>query len=379
MKKINYKSLLAAGYLLIFVMGFVSCESSDKRLVVPEEMEEKLTAELSKPLEVVSLNKDEAGKIDETFKVLISRNIDLDRAKKNESKRFKDRVSYIQETERNIPIYIKKDLNLKELKKEVPKRKELKSVDTTETVLKIKELKEVELDKEDIEKVKPVKMVYKRSPGRYSFRKLVDVEPKRKLEKNKAIELAKEFFEINELVKINEFDKYGEIVVYEIREDRGLHGSDSTSKDILLMQGVKIKRMYMDKPVVNSRISLDFNPDTEEIFGLKHYNWTLMKQGSEVPVQKEIAKVPDKVLDILEETAKKYCDENEKAILKNITSAWFQTETELIPILVCEIEVGDIDTEGAHNHTYIQYINLAGSDDVFNPFIKKEYESPVTP
>ena len=377
--KNNNKLLLNAVCLFAFLMGFISCDTSDKYLVVSEEMEEKLTVELSKPLEEVSLNNEAAGKTEETFRVLISRNIDLDKAKKNESKRFKDRVSFIQETENNVPIYIKKDLNLKEPKKEEPIREELKREDTKDTLLKSKEVQEIELVRVNDKKVKPIKMIYRKSPGMYSFRKLVDSESKRKLEKEKAIELAKEFFESNELVKIDEFDKYGEIEVYELRDDLGSHGSDDTFKDILLLQGVKINRMFMDKPVVNSRVSLDFNPDTEEILGIKHYNWTSTKQDSRVPVKKETVKVTDNVLDILEETAKKYCGENKKALLKNISSAWFQTDTELIPILVCEIEVGDIETEGAHRDTYIQYINLAGNDDIFNITKKKEYEPPVTP
>ncbi|MFQ5821373.1 MAG: hypothetical protein ACE5I5_15415 [Candidatus Heimdallarchaeota archaeon] len=332
MRKIISKVILCVGcFFIIYGMAF------NQELLISPEMHAVLDAELSKPLRVYSLDLEEGRRIDEAFRDWVSGSMDLEKAQRRESDRFKDRVTYLQEMDQNIPRFLIEGF-----------------------------------EQRGLENTRPIKIYYKRGPNWFSFRKLLDIEAGSTIERERAIELVRDFLLRNNFVRVTEFDTFGEIQVPELRRN---YGSDPEfpGKVVLMMQGVKFQRKYMGSPVINSRISVDFHPDTEEILGFKHHNWTPVREGTGTPIPQELYKGPEDIEDNLREKIKKYCGPSERTEIGNIASAWFQTKTELIPILACEIR--KLEQEDI----YIEYINLAGSDDVFYPPRKLGVEPEVAP
>jgi len=320
MRKMILEATLCMGCLFILYGSAFAQE-----LVVPPEMRQALERELSKPLRMYPLDPEEAGRIDEAFSAWVSRSIDLATAQKRESERFKDRVTYYQEVPENVPRFIRE-----------------------------------EFGQIGLRNPRPVEIFHRRGPNWFSFRKILDIEAEGKIEREEAIQMVRDFLLRNNFVKITDSDTFGEILVPELRSD--YHPDpDSPVKDVLILQSVKFRREFMGSPVANSRISVDLHPDTQEILGFKHYNWIPAKERNGVTIPQESVKSPSEVEDNLREKIRAYCRESEQANLVSITPAWFQTNAELIPILVCEIEVARIEREDR----FTEYINTAGSDDVF--------------
>ena len=347
MRKLILKATLSVGCVLVFILLNLSWSlrlvgsPPEGVLVVSPEIREDLAMQLSKSFTEYSLDLEEAKKIDKAFRGWVSGSINFNKVKEKKSKIFKKRVFYYQETEKNIPRFIKK-----------------------------------RPDKRGLKNIRPIQMFYRISPNRFSFRKLLDAKAEVNIEKKQAIKIIRNFLLKNNFLRINEFDKPGEI---RLRELRGNYdsGNDSPGKDVLIMQGVNFSREFMGVPVINSKITVDFHPDTEEILGFKHYNWTPVKQRTRVSIPKEKAKSLEDVLGNLNQRVRSYCGSSEKARLEKVTSAWFQTETKVVPILVCQIVVEQTVVEDMRAHRHIEYINLVGNDDVF--YLKEREVNPVKP
>jgi hypothetical protein len=119
----------------------------------------------------------------------------------------------------------------------------------------------------------------------------------------------------------------------------------------------------MGGPVVNSVIAVDYQPDTTEVLALKHHNWTPAAAAQAQIQASEAGRTLDDVLKELSDQAKEYCGPYGQATLRQVTRGWFQTETDIIPILMCQVDVPHED----HSDGYTQVVNLA---------VREEQESP---
>jgi hypothetical protein len=290
---------------------------------VSREINEALRA-ISEPLSIYALDLAEAKNIDASFEKWVAENMDFEKATKRESRRFKNRETCYYQTEKNHSQFM-------------------------------------ETDKKSVIENKPTEMFYKHSPNCFSYRKYYNAEATTSLKKDEAIQIVKGFLLRNNFVKLNDFDTFGDIQVPELRRNCSAD-SVSQEREVVLLQRVKFQRMFRGVSVVNSMICVDFFPDTKEILGFKHYNWTPGTSEKDAkPLSKKSTKNSVEIQKNLNEKIKKYCNATEKAQVDNIMPAWFQTETELIPILACEIKV----LKSGNYETYQEYINLTGNDDIF--------------
>jgi hypothetical protein len=139
-------------------------------------------------------------------------------------------------------------------------------------------------------------------------------------------------------------------------------------REVLILQQVRYRRKYLGAPVINSRISIDYHPDTLEVLGFKHYNWTPVGRSAQVPISRSEMKSRAEIEGALRQTMREFWNESESATLTSVIPMWFQTEDQLIPILYCQLERAQTGCGDVCTHL----VNLAGSDLVF-------YATPKVP
>ncbi|MDQ7780878.1 MAG: hypothetical protein RDV41_14370, partial [Planctomycetota bacterium] len=198
------------------------------------------------------------------------------------------------------------------------------------------------------------------------FRKLIDHETQKKIEKEQAIQLVKDFLVREGLVRLGKGEAFGPVRVCSLQRDRETE-EDLPGEQSVLLQSVKLGREFAGKPVVNSMISVYFHPDNREVLGIKHWNWTSVST-KEAPERLTPIKRQKEVESAVTRRMQGACAKLERAEVTRVTRAWFQTEDELIPVLAFEVEIKRTDEKGNTSPRYhTEYVNLVGDDEALRP------------
>lgn len=294
-------------------------------LVIPPDKAVILDRELGRDINSYRLNLNHCQDIGDRFGQWVALSMDFDVATRRMSDQFKGRESFYEELAENIPIFM------------------------------------FGRGAAGLENDTPVPIIYRRSAGRFSFRKLLDVETQHEVDNENALQMATAFIEDLGLVTETALDKIGEITYPKLIQLDPPDDDEGPDTESVILQQVRFKRMFAGRPVLNSRISVDFHPDTLEVLGFKHYNWSLVHERSPVPVPRGDVKTRAQVEETLRQAVAEYWTSEQAATLTRVASAWFQTDTDLIPILAFEVarpETGSGDVLSA-------LINVAGPDKVF--------------
>jgi len=294
-------------------------------LVIPPGASAILSRELARNMNTYPLNQNDAQEIGDRFAHWVSQSMDFDLATKRMSTQFAGRETFYEELAENIPIFMF-GRGVKGLTSDMS-----------------------------------VPIIYRRSAGRYSFRKLLDVEAETTVADDVAMEMAITFLNELGIVTQTELDTFGEITYPKLIQLDPPDDDEGPDTESVILQQVRFKRLFGGRPVLNSRISVDFHPDTLEVLGFKHYNWSMVHERSASPVPRGDVKTRSQVEETLRLAAAEYWTPEQVATLTQIIPGWYQTETGLIPTLAFEIkreETGSGDVLSA-------LVNVAGSDEVF--------------
>ena len=307
--------------LLLFSHGTVLVAE----LVIPPGASAILNRELARNMNTYPLNQNEAQKIGDRFAHWVAQSMDFDVAQKRMSAQFAGRETFYEELAENIPIFMF-GRGAKGL--------------TSDT---------------------PVPIIYRRSAGRFSFRKLLDVKAETTVDDGVAMEMAITFLNDLGLIAQTTLDMIGQITYPRLIQLDPPEDDEGPDTESVILQQVRFSRMFAGRPVLNSRISVDFHPDTLEVLGFKHYNWSAVYERLASPVPRGDVKSRAQVEETLRRTVAKYWTPSEVATLTQVIPGWFQTETGLIPTIAFEIK----REETGSGDILSTLVNVAGSDDVF--------------
>jgi hypothetical protein len=290
-------------------------------------------------------------KLDQTkrlFRAWISPSIDLSRAKKKERKLY-FRTTYIQEVKKEkLRLPTERWLSPKGgLQKPVKDLAQLSA--QTKLQLSI-----------------PVKTLYREGLTYFKFQKIKEMRAETRLKESDAVRLAKDFLLENGFLTQTQKDSIGRIDITDrrINEDRG---EGRKPDDYLVQQDIVFHRVFEGKPVINSKITVGLLPDTKEIVLIKHFNWTPLEEKKKAPVSSQrLASVRSvsgsSILKGLKKKIRASCGNFTKAEIMRVTPAWFQTEDELIPVMVSAVRT---KYPSGYVGAYTDVTNLVGSDDIF--------------
>ena len=345
--------------ITLFIVSFVWSQAEDVKIIVPNTVKSEIKNVAAIVKSVVPTTYEVLEKKRLLFKTWVSGSIDLQKAKKRESKRFM-RTSFTQEV-------IKEKLRTtKERLKMIREQKRLKPQ------LLLHEIQVKEL-------TKPTRVLYREGPMYFQFIKFKKLMANVPLSKDEAISMAREFCIANKFIEETPKDKIGRIDVIErrINEERG---EGEKSDDYLVQQDVVFERWYEGKPVINSKIVMGLHPTTKEIIQFKHFNWVPLKEESTKRIsQQELKKVKtattEEIQKRIEGKIRRISGNFLRAEIKKVVPAWFQTNEKLIPVLVFEVELEFPRQEAREKRSYLEAINLVGSDDVFY----KDYRTAQRP
>lgn len=301
------------------------CTALLAELIIPPDKSAIINRELTRDLNQYPLNLNHAQQIGDKFALWVSQSMDFGAATVRMSRQFDGRETFYEELAENIPIFM------------------------------------FGRGTRGLESDMPVPIIHRRSEGRFSFRKLLDVETQTIIPDETALNMATAFLEDLGLVEQTVMDKFGEIIFPKLVQHNPAEDEEDPDVESVILQQVRFSRLFGGRPVLNSRISVDFHPDTLEVLGFKHYNWALVHERSASPVPRGDVKTREQVEDTLRRTAAEYWTPEQEATLTQVIPGWFQTDTGLIPIIAFEIsrpETGSGDVLSA-------LINVAGPDEVF--------------
>ncbi len=313
--------------ILIAICWLIPCRhAAAVELVIPSKVSTALNRALARNYNTYAVNTTEAARIHSAFLNWTTKTISYDTATRHQSLRFGGAVSYYQQLRKNVAIYVYK-----------------------------------KLEQQPLPSKDPIPVICRFAPDRYGFRKQLDVEAQQPVNDAYAVEIVGAFLTNGNFLATSDIDKH-EASFYQIREKHAPH-ADRPERDILLAQQVNFRRKFLNAPVINSKISVNFHPDNLEILGFKHYNWTPVDEDTPVPVPSSEMKERTDVQEALSEQITAFWSDTQTATLTGVEQMWFQTRTGLIPILMCTIERPSTPTRcGDICQTLI---NLAGGEYVF--------------
>jgi hypothetical protein len=323
----NMKKALLKLAAVVGLLSLATGAAWAQQIEVSAKLQDTINTHLAQPVSVFTLDTVAAARLDTAIQSWIAGKTGLRTVKVRESRRYPGRVTYALQ-----PIVAEADAD----------------VDSASPEMIIQPI------------INPI--IFRKAVNYFSYRQF-PVEPVlTKLVKLDAIKLANDFLVNRKMVELSQQDNHDEGVVREFRRDSDL-GDGGAGKQELLMQGVVFSRLFKGNPVINSRILVDLNPDTKEVLGLKHLNWTPVLTQPRVTTLRVVHKSLDDILAALQAKAPRMLGRDRRASLSGITPAWFQTDKELLPILLCHITYPHDD----HVDGYSQPINLAGNDSEMLP------------
>ena len=317
-------------------------------IIIPDHVNVIISAEPKMVKKTVPINR---AKIDQTkrlFRAWISPSIDLSRAKRKERKLY-SRTTYIQKVE-------KEKLRLPTERWLSPKGGLQKP---------IKDLAQLPAQKKS-QLSNSVKTLYREGPAYFKFQKIKEMRSKTRLKESDAVRLTKDFLLKNGFLTQTQKDIIGRIDITErrINEDGG---EGKKPDDYLVQQDITFYRVFEGKPVINSKITVGLLPDTKEIVLIKHFNWTPLEEKRKAPVSSQrlasVRSVSDSsILTGLKKKIQAACGSFTKAEITKVAPAWFQTEDELIPVMVSAVRT---EYPSGYVGAYTDVTNLVDSDDIF--------------
>ena len=318
-------------------------------IVVPAHANMVISTEAVKVKKIVPIDRPKLDQTKRLFRTWISPSIDLIRAKKRESK-LHFRTTYIQKIQKE--------------KLRLPTERWLAPGSGLQgSVLRQPQL----FVQANSQLVKPLEIFYREGPSYFKFQKIKETRAATRIKKSDAIRLAGDFLLKNGFLQQTQKDRIGRIDITErrINEERG---EGRNPVDYLVQQDIIFRRIFEEKPVINSTITVGLLPDTKEIVLIKHFHWTPLEE------KKGIQAIPQSftsvgsatnslIINGLKKKIRAACGSFTKAEIKKVVPAWFQTKDELIPVLVSEIHT---EYSSGYKGTYIDLTNLVGSDDIFS-------------
>lgn len=204
-----------------------------------------------------------------------------------------------------------------------------------------------------------VDVFYRKSAHRFYFHKFMDVGAAAKLDDNILIERASQFLQKNGFVRFSDADKWGDMTVGVVATEEE-SGEEAPPRKVFELQRVKFRRFFNGQPVADSTISVDFSPQTGEVLGLNHLQWSPVDEayGTEVPKRT--------VEDLRKSLVGKIRSQGlglERALVESVRPCWFETLGDLVPALMCRIKIDPPAGAEVQPARIVEYINLAGSDD----------------
>ncbi len=351
MKKLSILILL----IMVGVGGALVMNAQQGEIIIPDNVKAEINKIASEDRMVVPTATEVIQEKQQIFQTWVSASIDLKKAQKRESKRFK-RTSFTQELAK--PVMRMPNERLKIEKKKGAMRPQLMLKPGLVKPGVIKPLK------------KPAKLLYREGLMHFEFYKLEDLTAAKPIAKNEALKIAKDFCLANKFIEETGKDKIGQTYVYDGRiAEEGAEGKKE--KNYLVQQDVVFERWYEGKPVVNSKVVLGMKPSTKEIIEFKHLNWVPVKESAAHKVTAQTVKSSwsgntNELQQRISTKIKKISGKFRRAHVKKTVSAWYQSGDQLVPILVFEVQ---LDFPGSkqlqEGRNYIEAINLAGSDDIF--------------
>jgi hypothetical protein len=318
------KNILIHAALGLAFVAFAGNQAQSQQILVSAEMQQMLKLELGKAISVYALDTEASARISTAIQSWLAGKADLGTAVARQSQRFPGRVTYKLQP--------------------LPNTAEL--ADAAEPAAIINP---------DI--IKPI--IFRKDVNFYSYRQFELSPALSRLPKLDAIQTAKDLLVSRKMLELTTQDALADNpVVREFRRNRddGLGGEGNQE---LLMQGVIFGRAFRGAPVINSRILVDILPDTKQVVGLRHSRWTPVLSQPRVTTLKTSTKTVEEVLAALRQRTGRYLGVR-RATLSDVTPGWFQTDKDLVPILLCQVTVAHND----HVDGFCQPINLAGSDSV---------------
>jgi hypothetical protein len=346
---------------LTVVLGMAIPAFADD-IIIPENIAQKIDSHAKAAKKSVPVKKADEEQNKTLFRTWVSGSIDFSKATKRVSDLF-NRTSYHQ--------------NVKTMKLRLPGER-IKKSDKGEHQLQLMNVQTLGIEK-------GVDLIYREGPGYQKYQVVKEFTAKKKIPKDKAMQLAQKFLEDNGFLKQSAKDKIATVYVQERRmNEEGQENPSNKPVDSLLQQDVVFERSYDGKPVINSKIVVGFLPDTKEIVNFKHYNWTPIEETQEKTLNtqeltgKGAPLSGDEIKNRLKQKIQSITGKATKSNVKEVIPAWFQTPDGLVPVLAFSVGVDYQDKRGTLSRDYLEVINLAGSDDMFFPEQKSSANQPST-
>jgi len=365
-------------YVIIacLAIGLVVIPATGDEVIIPSNIQQKINTETAKVKVRVPLNKPFIDQNKQLFRTWVSGSIDLTKATKRVSRRF-NRTTFGQKVTRIKPRLLTERLKLIS-RTETPTggavspvaQPRAKVSAQPQAKAKVRYTSGLQLEKVKALQLKtPMQIIYREGPMYFRFQKLREVRAEAPLQKSVAVQLGKNFLLNNSFIRETNKDKIGAVYVQErrINEERG---ERQQPVDYLVQQDLVFERHYEGKPVLNSKAVIGIFPGTKEIVLFKHFNWTPLEEQKIQKISPQMLRsvssaTGSEIANRLQQKIRKYSGKFTRAEVKQVIPAWFQTEESLIPVLAFEIFIEYPSPKGPWSRTYLEVINLAGSDDIF--------------
>jgi hypothetical protein len=298
-----------------------------QKFEVPSDLLQVLSEEVAKPVVIYALDEQAARQVDEAFETWVGRRIDVKTARRIESTRFPGRVTYALPRTDAAQGAVQPAETLSQ-----PQQEEQPSV------------------------------FYVRDRNHFTYRKIREAQGRQTVDKGELAQTAKAFLVNGGFVLPAEFDGFGDSVVRTLRNDTAVEGQ-AQGEDQVLLQSVKFSRRLLAAPVFNSAITVDYDPESMEVIGFKHHSWTpIIAQG--MMMQPAVAgPTLQEIVSELQEEAREYVGERGSATLRQVVRGWFQTDIEMVPVLICRVET----PHGDHLDGYTQIVGLVPQEASAGP------------
>ncbi len=329
-------------------------------ITIPATIKSQINRVVSKPLKSMVIDPELAAQNQVLVRTWVSGSINLKKAAKRESLRFK-RKTFKQKSKMDMLRLPTERLKLmpKTGVAPAPGSQPLKPILLEKPRLQLAMIKKVRLQH-------PVTALYTEGRSYYRFLKFKEVPARSALKRPQAIAMAMKFLKDNKFIQETPDDRVGQIYLQSRLINREQPGGGG--KDVLVQQDIVVQRQYQGRPVINSKIALGLHPDTKEILMFKHYNWTPVKtkvrNNRSMPlVKRTFRPIPETVITRrLQEKIRRTSGRFKRAAVKKVIPAWYQAGDQLIPVLVFDIAMQYSSPKGILKRDYLEVINLAGDD-----------------
>ena len=319
-----------------------------QEIIIPDNVAKQIEFESSKDLKTIPLDKVKERENKLFLRTWVSGSIDLKGAKERKSS-VAGYVSYQKKVKLN-PIRLSEERLT--IRKNPTKKGE---APTRSAILKKKQIKKLKIKE-------PILIIYREGSNYFKYKKFVQKSAQIQLNDAEFLKTTREFLTGNDFLKETLKDIIGDSFVqkHKVNQETATEGAFN---DHVVRQDAILKRHYDGKPVLNSKIIIGIFPSEKDIVLFDHFNWSPLKEDEERTIDKSVLKDLANYLDRLINKVRAACQGSSKATITEVFPAWYQTETEVIPVLAYWV---DMQYSDGTNSRFIDAINLVGSDMVFS-------------